>query len=347
MIDQHVHLSFRDVLLVPYDIKPCAVMSRNDPDISTSISKNVTIKVPILSSPMDTVTDSDMCIALDQCGALGIHTRYINNEQERSLQIESITKMKQHGVKNIAMAIGVHNAYDNAAALVNAGANIICVDIANGNHVLMLKALNELDKLKQQYTYLSIIAGNVASGPAALRLAEAGASAVKIGIGSGAACSTRMITGFGVPQLYAIKDCAQRVNGLAKIIADGGIRESGDIVKALWAGADAVMLGYVLSGHDQCPIVMDDKLGKGRIYRGMSSRSVSRRADVAAEGVCVTVPHRGDVKNTISEYAAAIRAGLSMGNAMTLSELRENVEAIRVSTMSQTESDPVKSLPAE
>lgn len=183
MIDQHVHLSFRDVLLVPYDVKPCAVMSRNDPDISTSISKNVTIKVPILSAPMDTVTDSDMCIALDQCGALGIHTRYINNDQERSLQIESINKMKQHGVKNIAMAIGVHNAYDNAAALVNAGTNIICVDIANGNHVLMLKALKELDRLKQQYAYLSIIAGNVASGPAALRLAEAGASAVKVGIG--------------------------------------------------------------------------------------------------------------------------------------------------------------------
>lgn len=164
---------------------------------------------------------------------------------------------------------------------------------------------------------------------------------------SGAACTTRRVTGFGVPQLYAIKDCAQRVNGLASIIADGGIREPGDIVKAIWAGADAVMLGYVLSGHDQCPIVMDDKLGKGRIYRGMSSRSVSRRADVAAEGVCVTVPHRGDVKETINEYAASIRAGLSMGNAMTLAELRENVEAIRVSTMSQTESDPVKSLPAE
>ena len=155
---------------------------------------------------------------------------------------------------------------------------------------------------------------------------------------SGASCITRRVTGVGCPQLTAIMNCAPvlRERGV-RVIADGGIRFSGDASKALWAGADSIMLGYVLSGHDECPT-----LGPNRIYRGMSSRTVSRRSDIAAEGVSFEVPNRGPVSNTIKEYAAAIRATCSLSNAMTLQQMRTNVNAIRVSTMSQSESDPVR-----
>jgi len=158
---------------------------------------------------------------------------------------------------------------------------------------------------------------------------------------SGASCITRRVIGYGVPQLTAIMDCASalKTRDNVRLIADGGIRDSGDVIKALWGGADTVMCGYVLAGHTECPT-----FEQGKIYRGMSSRTVHQRQDVAAEGVAVRIENKGSVKELVRQYAQAIKAACAMGNAHNLEQLRRNVRAVRVSTMSNEESEPVNEL---
>lgn len=342
--DSKVHLSFRDILLVPHDEDFCSVLSRKDPDISTEVCVNKKINIPFISAPMDSVTTVEMCIALDNLGCLGIYTRHINDDNERTKQAKAVKQIKQAVKNHVACAVGVRNhIHEHVKYLCDVGMDIVCLDIANGNHAYMQNALKEIRKFKDSYN-LSIIAGNVASGPSAIRLANEGADCIKIGIGPGAACSTRRVTGFGVPQFTAILDCAHAIHNEnlthVRLIADGGIRHAGDITKAIWAGANSVMMGWVFAGHDEC----GQHSGK-RQYRGMSSRTVSKRDDIAAEGVVVNVANKGPVKDTVTEYAAALRASCSMANAMNLDQLRSNAKAIRVSTITHEESDPVRSTP--
>lgn len=339
-IDHKVHLSYRDVLLVPYDDDFCEILSRNDPDISSEVCPGKKIDIPIVSSPMDTVTGPEMADKLAKLGCLGVLTRYINDPDEITKQVANVKYVKERNPEKwVACAIGVKtHVYDHVKQLCDVGMNIVCLDIANGNHIYMKNALEEVTKLKDEYD-LSIIAGNVATGKSALRLAEYGADCIKVGVGSGAVCSTRRVTGYGVPQLTAIMDCYESLwkAGIdICIMADGGIRHSGDAIKSYWGGGDTVMCGYLFAGHNECPVIDGEK-----IYRGMSSRNVSRRSDIAAEGVCIKIENKGSVEHTVKEWAAAIRAGLSMGNAENILQLRANVSAIRVSTMSNSESDPV------
>jgi IMP dehydrogenase/GMP reductase len=342
-IDRRVHLSYKDILLVPYDKPgfPCSVMSRNDPNIRSKVTLDRLIDVPLISSPMDSITDGRMIYALDRCGALGIHTRYIGEKNEHEIQLETMRVLRPKIKGHLACAIGMRsNDPDQVAELCDAGVDIICVDVANGNHRLMMKALNMLAVLKDRYG-ISVIAGNVASAGAARNLVSGGADAIKVGIGPGGACTTRRVTGFGVPQFTAILDCSHYVQSEApeiKIIADGGIRSSGDVVKALWAGADTVMAGWIFAGHNECP----RPAGNSYRYRGMSCRTVNCRKDVAPEGVDMEVSPKGPVKDTVNRYTAAIKAGLALGNAMNLTEFRKNVRAVRVSTMSHDESEPAQ-----
>lgn len=343
--ESKVHLSFRDILLVPYDDDFCSIKSRQDPDISAEVCPGKKLNVPLLSAPMDTVTGPEMAIALDKVGCLGVHTRFINNPDERNLQVKAIKRMKQECLGHVACAVGVkNNVHEHVERLCDVGLDIVVVDIANGNHIFVKEVLDKIVKLKDTHG-LSIIAGNVATGKAAVRLAEHGADCAKIGIGSGGICITRRVTGFGVPQLTAIMDCRDALDKAnlkdVRLISDGGIRHPGDAVKALWAGSDTIMCGYIFSGHSES---CNQQHGR-KEYRGMSSRTVSGRADVAAEGVSIHVENKGPVKDTVREYAAAIKAGLSMANANNLSELRKNVRAIRVSTISNEESDPVRGTP--
>lgn len=347
-----IHISYKDILLVPFNEGFCEIKSRNDPDIYTYITKGRSINgihdgdriidIPIISSPMDTITSVEMAIALNNAGAMGVYTRHINDPDENQKQQHAVKQIHQNSTDGfIACATGVkdkskQSLYDHIMSLCDIGLDIIFLDIANGNHIFMRDVIKKIQPLVNRYD-LGIVAGNVATGESATRLADCGADGIRIGIGPGAICSTRRITGFGVPQFTAILDCAEKIyksGHRTTLIADGGCRSSGDIVKSLWAGADAVMLGYMLSGHDECP-----KINGERQYRGMSSRNVSQRDDIAAEGVCINVQPKGPVQKTINEYAAAIRAGCSMANANNLKELRKNVQAIRVSTMTQAESD--------
>jgi len=230
------NLSFDDVLIVP---QYSDIQSRTEIDISNNLGK-LNLSLPVLSAPMDSVTESVMVTAMAKNGGLGIIHRYNTIQKQVKIAKKSRTPV-------VAAAVGVTGDYlDRAVALYNAGVKIICVDVAHGHHVLMRHALEVLRNTLG--TQVTIIAGNVATLQAFNDLSDWGADAVRVGIGGGSICSTRIQTGHGVPTLQSVLDCAGS-DRPAKLIADGGIKNSGDIVKAYAAGADFVMLGSMLAGH--------------------------------------------------------------------------------------------------
>ena len=234
-------ITFDDVLLAP---QLSDITSRTEVDLSTFIytsSTDVTyakFDLPIISSPMDTVTEEKMATCMSKAGGLGIIHRY-NTIQA---QCEMIGKVQ--GAK--AAAIGMTGDYrERAAALFEAGARILCIDVAHGHHTMMERCLGELKSMLNNSVY--IIAGNVATAEGYSDLADWGADCVRVGIGGGSICSTRLVSGHGVPTLQSVVECYHE-NRAADIIADGGIKTSGDMVKAFAAGADFVMVGSLLAG---------------------------------------------------------------------------------------------------
>jgi IMP dehydrogenase len=258
---------------------------------------------------------------------------------------------KDHkGRLRVGAAIGVRpNDMARAEALLQAGADVLVLDIAHGHadHCLdMLKAL------RHNFPQAQLIAGNVATREGAADLAEAGADAIKVGIGPGSICTTRIVTGFGVPQLTAIIDSAQGVADTGRnipIIADGGIKTSGDLVKALAAGADSVMIGGLFAGCEEAPgatVIRDGQ--KFKVVRGMASlgaamgrKAVEQNNDESAEsqedwdkvvpeGVEAVVPYRGHVEELLHQLVGGLRSGLSYGGASTIKELQANAEFIEI-----------------
>lgn len=342
-----IHLSYKDLLLVPYEDDFCEIKSRQDPDISANFWLEDTLKIPLIASPMDTICGESMLDCLYNAGSLGIHTRYIGDENEQIKQLKAIKNLIAKGHKYIACATGVKDDVEKKTmALCDAGVNYICLDTANGNHIFTRDALKVMDKVRQKYK-VAVIAGNVATGKSARRLAEHGATHVRVGFGSGGICSTRIVTGMGVPQLTAICDtveCFQddKLFNDCKIISDGGIRNTGDIIKALWAGADFVMCGFLFSGCNECPNFNSEN--ENQIYRGMASREVNNRKDVASEGVPIKVKRKGSAKDIVDECAGAIRSAFSYGSSYNINEFRNKVKAIRVSTLTNEETETIRSL---
>jgi len=238
-------LSFDDVLLVPQYSR---IKSRKEIDLSVE-AKNVSKKfeIPIVSAPMDSITELAMVIAMDRLGGLGIIHRYNTIDEQAKIAQEAFYT----GANNIAAAIGMtDDYYVRAEELVKAGANILCVDVAHGHHRMMQECL---DRLKSKFgDEVHLMAGNVATLEAFNDLADWGADSIRVGIGGGSICSTRIQTGHGVPTLQSVIYCS-RSDRDALLIADGGIKNSGDMVKALAAGADMVMCGSLLSGTDETP----------------------------------------------------------------------------------------------
>jgi len=250
-------------------------------------------------------------------------------------------------------ALGARLAEDLArgAACAEAGADVFVVDIAHGHSDHTLEMVRQL---KKNFPTIPVIAGNVATAEGVRDLAEAGADAVKVGIGAGSICITRVVTGFGIPQLTAISDCAEAGRTLGvPIIADGGVRNSGDLVKALAAGARTVMVGSMLAGPDEspgAPVVRDGR--RFKVVRGMASltANVDRRtldkgevaeedyADVVPEGVEAIVPYRGAVKDILYQLVGGLRSGLSYAGAHSIEELWELAEFIRITPAGQQES---------
>ena len=466
-------VTFDDVLLVP---KYSKVTSRSDTDLSTKLSKNISLNMPLISANMDTVTESSMAVTVAREGGIGIIHRFLTIQQ----QVNEVLKVKRSGsiiienpytinseltikdafsimnekqvsgllvtdsnskiigilterdvlfespdssklvkelmTKDVVTAkLGVdleqvkeilkHNRieklpivddnnyvkglitsqdisnlekYPNASkdkkgrplvgsavgvkgdfmerseALINAGADVLVVDIAHGHSE---NAINTVKNIKKAFPDCELIAGNVATAKGTEDLIKAGVDAVKVGVGSGSICITRVITGSGVPQLTAVYDCAKVGNDHGiPIISDGGTRNSGDATKALAAGASSIMVGSILGGTDESPGSTITKNGKRfKIYRGMASlaASMGRRSketgtfeladdlnDYVAEGVEAMVPYKGSVTEIITQITGGIRSGLSYCGASNIKQMQENAEFIKISRAGFAESQP-------
>jgi IMP dehydrogenase len=463
-------LTFDDVLLIP---KRSPITSRGDVDTSAWLTPNICLRVPVISANMDTVTESDMAIAMARAGGIGIIHRFMTIEQQvkqvqrvkraeglmvenpyaihqKATIAEAKKQMKSYDVGGLVItnggdeliglitqrdvlfapdeaapvssvmtrpdhivsvrpgitsdearrilhenrleklpvidengrfvglitaqdlikheqhpnaskdtrerlrvgaAIGVQSKdLDRAGALLDAGADALVLDIAHGHAD---HCIHMVQKLRTNYPKAQIIAGNVASRDGARELAEVGADAIKVGIGPGSICTTRIVTGFGVPQLSAIIDSVAglREAGLeTPVIADGGIRTSGDMVKALAAGASTVMIGSLFAGCEEAPgspVIRDGQ--KVKVVRGMASlgAAISRKErekapedesaesqedwdKVVPEGVEAVVPYRGHVREILYQMVGGLRSGLSYGGARTIRELQENAEFIQI-----------------
>ena len=328
-------VTYNDVLLVPQysDIK-----SRNEVKLTSNLSDNQ-FRLPIIASPMDTVSEKDMVVAMADEGGLAIVHRYNTIEEQVNIVEHSIANLANPD-SSVAAAIGTSGDYlERAVALVGHGAKILCVDVAHGHHILMRRALQQLRGILKDSVH--IMAGNVATLEGYNDLVDWGADSVRCNIGGGSICSTRVQTGHGVPGLHTIIDCA-RSDRDAPIIADGGIRNSGDIVKALAAGADFVMLGSLLSGTDETPgDVINTREGKFKAYRGMASKDAQvewRGRTASLEGIATTVPCKGPVRDILLELERGIRSGLSYSGARNITELQAKARFIRQTSSGQTES---------
>jgi len=339
-------LSYDDVLVVPQhsDIK-----SRQEIDIGITLGVEYDLALPIFSSPMDTVTWVDMAIAIEHAGGLGILHRYCTIE-------EQVDAYKQCSKSNAypGCAIGATGDYkERVRALRSEGCLLFCVDVAHGHHTNVAEVIQFLTSID-----VYIMAGNVATAEGYWFLANAGVDIVRVGIGGGSICSTRIQTGHGMPTLQSLLDIKSsrttinhwndpepfetRLKPGPVIIADGGIKTSGDIVKAFAAGADLVMLGSLLAGTDEAPgHKIETGQGVMKEYRGMASADAQNawRGYVGSEeGVAALVPYKGSVGNILKSLAKGIRSGLSYSGARTISEFQKKAQLIQQTSAGQFES---------
>lgn len=328
-------LSYDDVLLVP---QYSDIRSRREINLESSLDNNIVLKLPIISSPMDTVTESAMASRMSQCGGLGIVHRYNTIAQQVEIT-KNIHKGSQYGC-----ALGVKGDFiERAQELYLNGTRMFCLDVAHGHHVMMKEALREIKTLFQG-SDVHIMAGNVATRDAFEDLANWGADSIRCNIGGGSICSTRIQTGHGLPGFETILDCFNaNIKRDVKIIADGGIRNSGDIVKALAAGADFVMLGSILAGTIESPgtIVIDANGNKRKVYRGMASKEAQfnwKGSHGSNEGIATTVPYKGEASQILIELENGIRSGLSYSGARTILELQTKAKFIIQTNAGQSES---------
>lgn len=327
-------LSFDDVLLVP---KFSVLRSRKEADLWTTFMEGCSLEIPIVSSPMDTVTGAEMVHAMDKNGAMGIVHRYNTIEDQAAI----VTELNEAGVEPVAAAIGATGDFlERAKVLVQRGTKVLCVDIAHGHHLLLRNALSIL---RTEFgSDVHLMAGNVATLAAFNDVSDWGADSIRVGVGGGSCCSTRIATGHGVPTFQSILDCSQSDRD-ALIIADGGIKNSGDIVKALGAGADFVMLGSLLAGTDEAPgeITTNASGEKYKYFRGMASRKAQvawRGWSSTPEGVSTMIPYKGPVGDILADLRGGIASGMSYSGAFGLKDFRMNVEFIKQTPAGASES---------
>jgi IMP dehydrogenase len=337
-------LSYNDVLLVP---RYSRVRTRNDVDLTTTIAPGITLRVPLLSANMDTVTGVEMAIALDRLGGIGVIGRF-DSPRTQARTVQAVTAA---GARCIGV-IGVKDDFlQRAEAMLAAGAAGLHLDVA---HAHSEHAIEVIEACKRRWPEAPLIAGTIATYEAAIDLYEAGADTVKVGIGAGSICITRINTGAGVPQITAIMDVAQaRADRFPDrfVIADGGAANSGDITKALAAGADAYMGGSLFAGADEAPgeiIEVNGALFKH--YNGSTSREEKlsqlakyeehkhERYHLHIEGVEAMVPAKGPVADIVESLCAGIRSGLSYAGAFTIPELHERAELIQITGAGYVES---------
>ncbi len=332
-------LTFDDVLLVP---QRSSIRSRGDVTLHTYASRRINLDVPIIAANMDTVCEAEMAIALGALGGMGAIHRFNTVPAQAAM----VRRAKEAGNFPVSAAVGTdRDAIARAEALVEAGVDALVLDIAHGHAD---HAIEVLTNMKANHPAVDLIAGNVATRRGAEELAEAGADAIKVGVGPGGVCTTRLVAGVGVPQLSAIAECANVTGPSGEripVIADGGIRTSGDIAKALAAGASTVMIGSLFAGTKESPGEVEQSArGLVKRVRGMASfEAIEARAaregeaidqeyfeQRAPEGVEGTVPYRGEVSKLLFSLLAGVRSGMSYSDARTIESFWEKAEFIRV-----------------
>jgi len=306
---------------------------------------------------MDTVTERTMAIAMAEAGGIGIVHRFLSIERQRE-EVAAVvgtappesgdaTRGRGGGLA-VGAAIGTQgDSIERAKALVDAGVDVLVIDIAHGHSEQVIVTLERIRGAVDDG--VDIVPGNVATGEGAQDLVDAGADGVKVGVGPGSACTTRIVAGVGVPQLSAVMWCAETISGSGiPLVADGGIRAGGDISKALAAGAESVMVGNLLARADESPAELVERDGVTyKAYRGMASEgaAASRPGDQlnqpdAAEGVQGVVPSTGPVDRTLRELNGGLRSAMSYSGAVTLAEFRDCARFVRITSGGLRESLP-------
>lgn len=336
---------FDDILLVP---QRSSVPSRHSVNTEMCIGRGdrmIKLDFPIIAAPMDTVCGREMCEAMAAAGGLGILHRYMPYDKQLWQAKTLVQKDILFGV-----AIASNNGFiRHAKDLVDAGVKLLLVDTANGHGSYAIDAVREL---RAKFPHVHIMAGNVATSDGFARLAAAGADSIRVGIGGGSACTTRLVSGHGIPTLASIMDCdnwkeryADHGINECSIIADGGIRNSGDIVKAFAAGADAVMVGSLLAGTDESPgnVYTDGNGNSVKSFRGMASAEAQQQSIGSvsvAEGVSTTVPYKGSVNQILDKVRGGIGSGCSYTGVHNVFELSNFAKYVKVSSSSLNESQP-------
>ncbi|MDP3734659.1 MAG: IMP dehydrogenase [Nanoarchaeota archaeon] len=332
-------LTFDDVLLVP---KKTVLSSRSEADLRTYFTKNLPLSLPLVSSNMATVTEHSMAIALARVGGLGIIHQF-NTIEEQVEEVKTVKRSFENAL--VGAALGVKDTMERAAALRDAGVDVLVLDVAHAHSDHVIKRLQEL---KSRYS-IDVMVGNITTAEAAEELIAAGADGLKVGIGPSAVCTTRLMSGAGVPQLTAIMDVysvAQKYN--IPIAADGGMKHPGDATKALAAGASTIYSGSFFAGTDEAPGEIILKEGKKyKLYKGSASyesqlerrdRMNTDNKNVYVEGVSILVDYKGPVANVISSLVKGIQSGISYGGGRNIQELQEKAEFRQITTNGVIES---------
>lgn len=351
-------LTFDDVLLVPAysEVLPREVSTK------ARFTRNISLNIPIVSAAMDTVSEKAMAIMLALKGGISVvhknmsieaQARQIREVKEYPAEDDKIPCLDAEGRLRVAAGVGITtDVLDRVRALVEAGVDAIVLDSAHGDSHGVVEALR---KIKAVYSELDTVVGNIATAEAAVRLIEAGADSLKVGIGPGSICTTRIIAGVGVPQISAIYDVAKAAEGSGvPVIADGGLRYSGDIVKALAAGGDSVMIGSMFAGTDEAPGEIFEENGrKFKSYRGMGSVDAMKAGSrdryfqdgedstkkLVPEGVVARVPYKGSVGDIIYQLVGGIRSGMGYCGAADIDALH-SARFVRITANGLVENHP-------
>ncbi len=364
-VDFPLGLTFDDILLLP----SYADFDRADIDLSTKLTKNISLSIPFVSAPMDTVTEAEMAIALAKLGGIGIIHRNLP-VSEQAEQVQKVAKEKLL----VGAAVGVSTGFEERVeALIKAGVSVLVVDSAHG---YALPVINAIKTIKKKFPKVDIIAGNIATYDGAEALIKAGADGLRVGMGPGAICTTRIISGMGVPQATALKETVRAAtkHGIP-VIADGGIKYSGDMVKALALGASSVMMGGFFAAAEEAPgkkLMLKKEQVPQRFrsifskdrssylfkeYRGMGSIGAMKKGAqiksedefhgknygdrvLVAEGVEGLVPVKGGVREIIDQAIGGIKSGMYYVGAQSLPNLYKKAKFIQITHASLTESHP-------